>query len=136
MDEIDLFPRTPDGPNPFLLLDGHGSRFKLPFMEYINQPETLWFICIGVLYGKSYLQVGDLPEQNSCERKGQLCPPVSPDNSDDESDDEPIGFVEAPVLSAPRTTTLTHVSCDFEFTGERQHAQQYHQYTTHACTCK
>jgi hypothetical protein len=35
---------------------------------------------------------------------------MSPDHSDDESDDEPIGFVEAAVLSAPRTTTLTHVA--------------------------
>ena len=66
MDEIDLFPRMPDGPNPFLLLDGHGSRFELPFMEYINQPETMWFVCIGVPYGTSYWQVGDSPEQNGC----------------------------------------------------------------------
>jgi hypothetical protein len=66
MDEIDLFPRTPDGPNPFLLLDGHGSRFELPFMEYINQPETMWCVCIGVPYGTSYWQVGDSPEQNGC----------------------------------------------------------------------
>jgi hypothetical protein len=66
MDEIDLFPRIPDGPKPFLLLDGHGSRFELPFMEYINHPATTWYVCIGVPYGTSYWQVGDSTEQNGC----------------------------------------------------------------------
>jgi hypothetical protein len=32
MDSLDLFPRGAEGgPLPFLLLDGHGSRFQLPF---------------------------------------------------------------------------------------------------------
>ena len=37
MDDCCIFDRT-DGVPPFLLLDGHGSRFKLPFLEYINNP--------------------------------------------------------------------------------------------------
>jgi hypothetical protein len=41
------------------------------------------------------------------ERKGRLSPPVSPDNSDEESDDELNGFVAA--LSAARTP-LSHVA--------------------------
>jgi hypothetical protein len=66
LDELKLFPRVPGGPNPFLLLDGHGSRFELPFMVYINDPQTTWFVCIGVPYGTSYWQVGDSAEQNGC----------------------------------------------------------------------
>jgi hypothetical protein len=37
--------------DPFLLLDGHGSRFELPFLDYINNEETKWTVCIGVPYG-------------------------------------------------------------------------------------
>ncbi len=64
MDALDLFPREEDGPKPFLLLDGHGSRLELPFLEYINDPTHQWVICIGVPYGTSYWQVGDSSEQN------------------------------------------------------------------------
>jgi hypothetical protein len=35
MDSLDLFPHTPGGPLPFLLLDGHGIQFQLPFLRYI-----------------------------------------------------------------------------------------------------
>ena len=63
MDELDLFPRT-DGLKPFLLLDGHGSRLELPFLQYINSPNHEWVVCIGVPYGTSYWQVGDSSEQN------------------------------------------------------------------------
>ncbi|KAI2495838.1 hypothetical protein MHU86_18670 [Fragilaria crotonensis] len=51
---------------PFLLLDGHGSRFDLQFLEYINSRDTMWKACIGVPYGTSYWQVGDSTEQNGC----------------------------------------------------------------------
>ena len=63
MEELDLFPRT-DGLKPFLLLDGHGSRLELPFLQYINSPNHEWVVCIGVPYGTSYWQVGDSSEQN------------------------------------------------------------------------
>jgi hypothetical protein len=51
---------------PFLLLDGHGSRFKLEILEYINCSETKWSVNIGFPYGTSYWQVRDSTEQNGC----------------------------------------------------------------------
>ena len=48
MDNCHLFDRT-DGVLPFLLLDGHGSRFELPFLEYINdmgEEGHKWRVCI------------------------------------------------------------------------------------------
>jgi hypothetical protein len=49
---------------PFLLLDGHGSHFQLPFLDYIAAEETKWMVCIGVPYGTHVWQVGDSSEQN------------------------------------------------------------------------
>jgi hypothetical protein len=46
MDDMELFDRS-DGIDPFLLLDGHGSRFELPFVEYIHGDRE-WTVCIGV----------------------------------------------------------------------------------------
>jgi hypothetical protein len=65
IDELNVFDRS-DGIPPFLLLDGHGSRFDLEFLEYVNGVETNWRVCIGVPYGTSYWQVGDSTEQNGC----------------------------------------------------------------------
>ncbi len=64
MDELDLFPRDEYGLKPFLLLDGHGSRLELPFLEDVNNLSNPWVVCIGVPYGTSYWQVGDSLEQN------------------------------------------------------------------------
>jgi hypothetical protein len=64
LDSFGLFPRGEDGVKPFLLLDGHGSRLELPFLQYINDPAHEWVVCIGVPYGTSYWQVGDSAEQN------------------------------------------------------------------------
>ena len=49
---------------PFLVCDAHGSRFKLAFLEYINNPRHKWAVCIGVPYGTALWQVGDSSEQN------------------------------------------------------------------------
>ncbi len=49
---------------PFLLLDGHGSRFELPFLDYVNSDETKWTVCIGMPYGTNLWQVGDSAQQN------------------------------------------------------------------------
>ena len=49
---------------PFLLLDGHESRFELPFLTYITNPDHPWKVCIGVPYGTSLWQVADSKEQN------------------------------------------------------------------------
>ena len=63
MDDLELFPRT-DTMKPFLLLDGHGSRLEMPFLQYINNPKDHWVVCIGVPYGTALWQVGDSKEQN------------------------------------------------------------------------
>jgi len=49
---------------PFLLLDGHGSRFELPFLNYVTHTDHPWKVCIGVPYGTSLWQVADSKEQN------------------------------------------------------------------------
>ncbi len=49
-----------------MILDSLGSRFKLEFLEYFNTCETKWCVNIGLPYGTSYWQVGDLSEQNGC----------------------------------------------------------------------
>ena len=63
IDKTEVFDRT-DGIAPFLLLDGHGSRVQLTFLEYINNPANPWSVCIGVPYGTLYWQVGDSSQQN------------------------------------------------------------------------
>jgi hypothetical protein len=65
IDEKEVFDHT-TGLAPFLLLDGHGSRFELEFSEYINSDDTRWSVNIGLPYGTSYWQVGDSMEQNGC----------------------------------------------------------------------
>ncbi len=65
IDSLGVFDRSDRVP-PFLLLDGHGSRFDIKFLQYINDPATQWNVCIGVPYGTSYWQVGDSTEQNGC----------------------------------------------------------------------
>jgi len=67
MDVCCIFNST-DGVLPFLLHDGHGSRFELPFLEYINNPMHMWKMCIGVPYGTSIWQVGDSAEQMGASR--------------------------------------------------------------------
>ena len=49
---------------PFLLLDGHQSRFHLEFLEYINDDLHRWNVCLGVPYGTSYWQIGDSSKRN------------------------------------------------------------------------
>ena len=48
LDLLNLFPRDNQNIKPFLLLDGHGSRLELPFLNYINNPEDHWVVCVGV----------------------------------------------------------------------------------------
>jgi hypothetical protein len=47
MDEHSLFDRS-SGITPFLLCDGHGSRFEEPFLEYTLESDMPWTCCIGV----------------------------------------------------------------------------------------
>ena len=66
LDKLEVFPRSTDDnhPKPFLLVDGHQSRLQLPFLQYINEPEDNWVVCLGVPYGTALWQVGDSKEQN------------------------------------------------------------------------
>ena len=66
LDVRNIFPRNDNSPTPFLLLDGHGSRLELPFLEYVNDPKHKWVVCIGCPNGTSLWQVGDSAEQNGC----------------------------------------------------------------------
>ena len=61
---LKIFPRGPHKPLPFLLVDGHGSRLELPFIKNINDSAHKWKVCLGLPYGTSFWQVGDLSEQN------------------------------------------------------------------------
>jgi hypothetical protein len=63
MDKNNLFDRS-DGVAPFLLLDGHNSRFGLTFLTYVNELATKWNACIGVPYGICYWHEGDSLERN------------------------------------------------------------------------
>ena len=63
LDTRNVMPRVP-GVIPFLLLDGHDSRFDLPFLKYILAENYEWCVCIGVPYGTSYWQLGDSSEKN------------------------------------------------------------------------
>jgi len=57
---------------PVLLLDGHGSRFDLHVMDYVNAPATKWCVLIRVPYGVDLWQVADSSGQNGsfkCELK-------------------------------------------------------------------
>lgn len=49
---------------PFPLLDGLGSRFELPFLDYIRIEETKWKVCISVSYSTNLWQVGNSVQQN------------------------------------------------------------------------
>jgi len=56
--------RSNNSIKPFLLLDGHDSRLKISFLQYINNPATEWCVCLGVAYCTSYWQVGSSKQQN------------------------------------------------------------------------
>ena len=63
IDSFDVFPRS-NGKYPFLLLEGHNSRFEIPFLEYVTNDAHQWMVCIGVPYGTAIWQVADSKEQN------------------------------------------------------------------------
>ena len=53
-----------NGYTPFVLLDGHGSRFDIEFLEYINDSNHRWNVCLGVPYGTALWQVADSSQQH------------------------------------------------------------------------
>jgi hypothetical protein len=68
LDSLQVFDRETTGLDPFLILDGHGSRFDIKFLEYIKARPTKWNVNIGLPYGTSYWQVGDSSEQNGAKQ--------------------------------------------------------------------
>jgi hypothetical protein len=63
MDKKEIFDRS-TGILPTLLLDGHQSRMQTPFLEYANNPDHRWVICLGVPYGTHIWQVADSSQMN------------------------------------------------------------------------
>lgn len=70
LDHLDVFPRTEGIPDPFIVIDGHNSRFGLQFLQYINDPKHRWAVNIGVPYGTHLWQVGDAAELNGSYKIG------------------------------------------------------------------
>ena len=65
MDNLKLFDdERADGLTPFVLLDGHSSRFDVEFLEYVNDVDHKWNVCLGVPYGTALWQVADSAQQN------------------------------------------------------------------------
>ena len=63
LDTLNIFDQS-ENIQPFLSLDGHHSRMQLPFLEYINNINHPWMVCIGVPYGTHIWQVADSSQQN------------------------------------------------------------------------
>jgi hypothetical protein len=64
IDNAGIFSREEGEGVPFLLIDGHHSRTRLPFLNYINNPAHLWKVCIGVPYATHMWQPHDSSELN------------------------------------------------------------------------
>ena len=64
MDRLNLFSQEDGGPEPLIILDGHGSRFGLSYLRYTNDPAHIWRSCLGLPYGTAFWQLGDSTEQN------------------------------------------------------------------------
>lgn len=63
IDSFNVFDRA-NGKKPFLLLDGHGSRFGLPFLRYIHDKRHPWVVHLGVPYATHWWQVADSSQVN------------------------------------------------------------------------
>ena len=53
-----------DKKRPFLLIDGHDSRLKMPILQYINTSAAYLAVCLWVPYGTALWQMGDSKEQH------------------------------------------------------------------------
>jgi hypothetical protein len=63
IDSYGVFDRS-GNKKPVLILDGHHSRFDLPFLDYIHDENNKWVVCIGVPYGTHFWQVADSAQLN------------------------------------------------------------------------
>ena len=64
MDKRNIFERSKVLRTPFILVDRHQSRTRLPFLRYVNNPTTACKACIGVPYGTHIWQVHGSRELN------------------------------------------------------------------------
>ena len=64
MDDLKLFTRDANGKAPIAMLDGHCSRLGLPFLDYVCDKETKWYVLLGVPNQTQVWQLGDSSEQN------------------------------------------------------------------------
>lgn len=64
LDEKEVFPRGNGLPNPTLLLDWHGSRFDVPFLDCTLDDDHRWHAFIGVPFGTGLWQAGDAEQCN------------------------------------------------------------------------
>jgi hypothetical protein len=48
LDNAGVSPQTKENRIPLLLLDGHHSRTRLPFLKYIKNNQHIWKVYIGV----------------------------------------------------------------------------------------
>jgi hypothetical protein len=58
------FAQEQDVPKSFLLLNGHHTRFEIPFLDSIHDAWHDWVVCIGVPYGMHIWQVANSSEMN------------------------------------------------------------------------
>jgi hypothetical protein len=65
IDALKLFENDrKNGFRPYVILDGHQSRFDIEFLNYMNHDDHRWSVVIGVPYGTALWQVGDSRQQN------------------------------------------------------------------------
>ena len=64
LDDLNVFPRGEGLPPPFIVIDGHNSRFGIEFLSYIHDARHIWIVCLGVPYGTHLWQMGDSSEMN------------------------------------------------------------------------
>ena len=65
LDKLNIYTKDRNkGIIPFVLLDGHQSRFDIDFLTYINDDDHKWNVCLGVPYGTALWQVADSSQQN------------------------------------------------------------------------
>jgi len=66
LDHLGVCPRGNGIPGPSLVLDGHGSRFDLPFLQHINQHDHKWEANVGNPCCTDLWQTGDAEQCNGC----------------------------------------------------------------------
>jgi hypothetical protein len=49
IDKLDVFPRSEDVPNPFVLLDGHGSHFDPTFLHLKTESSKYFYFLLTFL---------------------------------------------------------------------------------------